>query len=117
MYVTGQPTDKYYRGRPRSPDCVNVQVVVLLLSKLLDEDGDGGRVCSHFLDEGVIELPLWLQTHLNTRRDRISVAATEVTFCSDTDVFDYLTLVSQEVLSPCKHHVVGLLHLCQTHTK
>lgn len=29
----------------------------------------------------------------------------------------YLTLVSQEVLPPCKHHVLRLLHLCQHRTR
>ena len=29
----------------------------------------------------------------------------------------YLTLVSQEVLPPCEHHVLRLLHLCQTVTR
>lgn len=36
----------------------------LLLSKLLDEDGHSRRLCSHFLDEGIVVLPLRLQAHL-----------------------------------------------------
>lgn len=41
-------------------------VPVLLLSQLLDEDGDGGALRPHLLDEGVVVLPLRLQTHLET---------------------------------------------------
>lgn len=37
---------------------------MLLLSQLLDEDCDSRCLCSYFLDEGVVVLPLWLQTHL-----------------------------------------------------
>lgn len=47
---------------------VRARVRVLLLSQLLDEDGDGRRVCSHLLDEGVVVLPLWLQTHLEHKQ-------------------------------------------------
>lgn len=41
-------------------------VACLLLSQLLDEDGEGGALRSHLLDESVVVLPLRLQTHLKT---------------------------------------------------
>lgn len=41
-----------------------VCVCALLLSQLLDEDGNSRRLGSYFLDEGVVVLPLRFQTHL-----------------------------------------------------
>lgn len=84
---------------------------ILLLSQLLDEDRDGRGVRSHLLDKGVVELPLWLQTHLKRKRNLEEV-------CLQTPGQEvrrsHLTLVSQEVLPPGKHHVVRLLHLCES---
>lgn len=46
---------------------IRFRLCVLLLSQLLDEDGDSWWVGSYFLDKGVVVLPLRLQTHLKHR--------------------------------------------------